>query len=130
MATLDTGLSDLWVQSDTPIPGSEPTGKGVNVTYCKGSVAGPIKTVEVSLAGFTIPHQAYIEAVSANVTDIVGDGLLGLGLAAGSKIFDALGSKPAAEPPLHSIVGGGDVPAYFTVTYVAVPFVNQALIVL
>jgi hypothetical protein len=85
-----------------------------NITYAKGFAAGPIKTVDVSFAGYNITSQAFIEA-DDNTSG--SPGIIGLGPASGSTIFNDLHSNLSAAPILDRIFANGSVPAYITTTY-------------
>ncbi|KAL0957926.1 hypothetical protein HGRIS_000107 [Hohenbuehelia grisea] len=91
---VDTGSSDLWIKgsslkstritSTTKVP--------ANITYGKGTVAGPVSFADLTLGGFTVRSQAFINA--QQMADLEGlgdlDGLIGLGFHEGSAISAAL----------------------------------------
>ncbi|KAJ7186624.1 aspartic peptidase domain-containing protein [Mycena filopes] len=82
--TLDTGSTDMWLNPYQGVGTFEDTGVWHKISYADGTpyINGTIGLVEVSIAGHTIPRQAFI-----NVTDNVGEdqcghgvcGLIGLG---------------------------------------------------
>lgn len=66
---LDTGSPDLWVVTDSALPGSVNTSVPTQLNYGTdaadgSSVQGDIFTAEVEFAGFTIAQQAYSECPS------------------------------------------------------------------
>jgi hypothetical protein len=122
---MDTGSADLWVRADTPLPNSQSLGGPIGITYGKGSVIGPIKTIDVEFAGFDITNQVYIEAPSANITDISDDGIIGLGPSAGSRILATLAGVKNATPPVTRISGlNTSAPTYFTTMYASYSTTN------
>ncbi|KAJ8514683.1 hypothetical protein ONZ45_g7820 [Pleurotus djamor] len=76
---VDTGSTDLWIREPTSgISLVNSTSVVVNMTYAKGQIAGPIQFAEMTLAGMTIPSQAFINANEV-VEFSSSDGLMGLG---------------------------------------------------
>ncbi|KAH8831211.1 aspartic peptidase domain-containing protein [Flagelloscypha sp. PMI_526] len=105
-ALIDTGSSDLWVATSTPLSGSIDTGKSATIQYAIGSATGPIKTNELKdFLGFSVPEQAYLEVtpVSSNPLTIEGTGLIGLGPRFGSNIYITLDASTASVPVIDSI---------------------------
>ncbi|KAH9978210.1 aspartic peptidase domain-containing protein [Lactifluus volemus] len=96
---IDTGSSDLWVAGK--VPGAKDTGVSASIQYAVGSAAGPVKTAELGLLGFTVPNQAFIE-VEVSSENPEGTGLIGLGPSLGSKVLAAVNSV-AGVPPIDSI---------------------------
>ncbi|KAK7024739.1 Six-hairpin glycosidase [Favolaschia claudopus] len=75
---LDTGSTDLWLNPREGVGAFESTGRGIHVSqpHCRNIVInGTIGLVEMSIAGHTIPKQAFI-----NVTEIVGMDDCGVGI--------------------------------------------------
>jgi hypothetical protein len=92
--------SDLWVGGGA-VPNSKDTGENGNVTYAKGSAAGPIKTADMVVAGITVSAQAFIEA-DDDSTGV--PGILGLGPALGSVVYNTfIPTDPTKAPPLDRI---------------------------
>ncbi|TFY55243.1 hypothetical protein EVJ58_g8368 [Rhodofomes roseus] len=81
---LDTGSPDLWVVTDSALPGAVNTSVSVKLNYGTdaadgSSIHGDIFTAEVEFAGFTIAQQAYIDVQNSTVSDgLVAPGISGL----------------------------------------------------
>ncbi|KAI9466602.1 hypothetical protein BJY52DRAFT_1182155 [Lactarius psammicola] len=97
---IDTGSSDLWVAGS--VPQAKDTGATASIQYAIGSEAGPVKTAQLDILGFTVPDQAFIEVPSGGDAPD-GTGLIGLGPNTGSHIQDALGDQPGGDTPLDRI---------------------------
>jgi hypothetical protein len=69
----------------------------------------------VQLGGFTIADQAYIEALPADNT-ANSPGIIGLGPASGSLIFNDYLGDASGSPFLDRVFANGSVPAYITTT--------------
>ncbi|KAH9065115.1 acid protease [Lactarius deliciosus] len=110
---IDTGSSDLWVAG--VVPRAKDTGADASIQYAIGSVAGPVKTAQLEILGFTVPDQAFIEVPSGvGVPD--GTGLIGLGPNIGSRVHDVLDDLPAGDTPLDRIFRQNlTTPNYLTV---------------
>jgi len=92
--------SDLWVAGD--VSDSNDTGVSTSVKYAVGAVSGPIKTAPLSVLGFDVPDQAFIQA---NASDTFPDGqsLIGLGPNVGSNIYDALKKQSRGDAVIDRI---------------------------
>ncbi|KAG1754035.1 aspartic peptidase domain-containing protein [Suillus paluster] len=90
LVQLDTGSSDLWVKSSTPISNANITSLACNLTYGIGWAYGSISYVEAEFAGISIPSQAFLDVSSAQnpALSYGAIGLLGLG-------FDSLSTIDA-----------------------------------
>ncbi|KAH9007245.1 aspartic peptidase domain-containing protein [Lactarius hatsudake] len=110
---IDTGSSDLWVAG--VVPQAKDTGADASIQYAIGSAAGPVKTAQLEILGFTVPDQAFIE-VPSGVDAPEGTGLIGLGPNIGSHVHDALNDLPAGDTPLDRIFRQNlTTPNYLTV---------------
>ncbi|KAH9037651.1 acid protease [Lactarius pseudohatsudake] len=110
---IDTGSSDLWVAG--VVPQAKDTGADASIQYAIGSAAGPVKTAQLEILGFTVPDQAFIE-VPPGVDAPDGTGLIGLGPNIGSHVHDALDDLPAGDTPLDRIFRQNlTTPNYLTV---------------
>ncbi|KAJ6514606.1 aspartic peptidase domain-containing protein [Mycena vulgaris] len=81
---IDTGSTDMWVNPPGGIGAFEDTGVVKNISYGTGSthINGTIGLAQVSIAGYTIPHQAFINVTQNVGLDECGSGncgLIGLG---------------------------------------------------
>ncbi|KAH8798701.1 acid protease [Flagelloscypha sp. PMI_526] len=102
-ALIDTGSSDSWVATSTPLSNSSDTGKSLTLQYVHSSVTGSIKTNQLKdFLGFTVEEQAYIEVKPDEFT-LDGTGLIGFGPRFSSKIYTALDGSAASVPVLDSI---------------------------
>ncbi|KAH9007248.1 aspartic peptidase domain-containing protein [Lactarius hatsudake] len=97
---IDTGSSDLWVAG--VVPQAKDTGANASVQYAIGAKAGPVKTAQLEILGFTVPDQAFIEVPSGGDAPD-GTGLIGLGPNIGSQVHGALNDLPAGDTPLDRI---------------------------
>ncbi|KAJ6494263.1 aspartic peptidase domain-containing protein [Mycena sanguinolenta] len=82
--TLDTGSTDLWVNPQGGVGSFENTGVTKHLTYGGGAfINGTVGLAEVTIAGHTIPHQAFIDVtqISPSLNTCASGlcGLLGLG---------------------------------------------------
>ncbi|KAH9065098.1 acid protease [Lactarius deliciosus] len=110
---IDTGSSDLWVAG--AVPQAKDTGANASIQYAIGSKAGPVKTAQLEILGFTVPDQAFIEVPSGGDAPD-GTGLIGLGPNIGSHVHDALNDLPAGDTPLDRIFRQNlTTPNYLTV---------------
>lgn len=110
---IDTGSSDLWVVGS--VPQANDTGASASIQYAIGSEAGPVRTAQLEILGFTVPDQAFIQVPSGGDAPD-GTGLIGLGPNAGSQVRDALNDLPAGDTPLDRIFGQNlTTPNYLTV---------------
>lgn len=96
---IDTGSSDLWVAGT--VPGAKSTGSSAKIQYAVGSEEGPIQTADLTLLGYTVKDQAFIEVTPSTDTPD-GVGLIGLGPSTGSEVFNTLKSS-AGDPPIDRI---------------------------
>ncbi|KAK7469159.1 hypothetical protein VKT23_003650 [Stygiomarasmius scandens] len=95
---IDTGSVDLWVLGD--VPGTKNfSDLPLNITFGKGSAEGFINTVDISFDGFSIPDQAYMNAITS---DTGAPGILGLGPSSASSIRPMLGGSDG-DPLLDRI---------------------------
>jgi hypothetical protein len=76
------------------------SGESGNITYAKGAASGPIKTADLELAGITVKDQAFLEA---DENSSGSPGIIGLGPATGSVIYQTFLGDKEAEPPLDRI---------------------------
>ncbi|KAH9172154.1 aspartic peptidase domain-containing protein, partial [Lactarius sanguifluus] len=105
--------SDLWVAG--AVPQAEDTGASASIQYAVGSKAGPVKTAQLEILGFTVPDQAFIEVPSGGDAPD-GTGLIGLGPNTGSRVHDALNDQSAGDTPLDRIFRQNlTTPNYLTV---------------
>ncbi|KAH9172156.1 acid protease [Lactarius sanguifluus] len=110
---IDTGSSDLWVAG--AVPQAKDTGAKASIQYAIGSKAGPVKTAQLEILGFTVPDQAFIEVPSGGDSP-VGTGLIGLGPNTGSRVHDALNDQSTGNTPLDRIFRQNlTTPNYLTV---------------
>ncbi|KAH9007228.1 acid protease [Lactarius hatsudake] len=110
---IDTGSSDLWVAG--VVPQAKDTGAVASIQYAIGSVAGPVKTAQLEILGFTVPDQAFIEVPSGDGAPD-GTGLIGLGPNIGSLVHEALDDLPAGDTPLDRVFRQNlTTPNYLTV---------------
>ncbi|KAF7369866.1 Six-hairpin glycosidase [Mycena sanguinolenta] len=82
--TLDTGSTDLWVNPQGGVGAFENTGVAKHLTYGGGAfINGTVGLAEITVAGHTIPHQAFINVtqISSGLNTCASGlcGLLGLG---------------------------------------------------
>ncbi|KAI9448438.1 acid protease [Lactarius indigo] len=111
--SIDTGSSDLWVAG--AVPQAKDTGANASIEYAIGSEAGPVKTAQLEILGFTVPDQAFIQVPSGGDAPD-GTGLIGLGPNVGSHVHDALNDLPAGDTPLDRIFRQNlSTPNYLTV---------------
>jgi len=109
---IDSGSSDLWVAG--AVPGAKDTGATAQITYAVGSAQGPVKTADLTILGYTVKDQAYIEVdVSSDAPD--GTGLIGFGPSTGSQVLQAIANS-TGDPPLDRIFRQNtSIPNYITV---------------
>lgn len=62
---LDTGSSDLWLHSPTPVNTTNTTDTLITLTYGLGSAAGKVDYASLAIGDYTIPEQG--GHVSANL---------------------------------------------------------------
>ncbi|KAH9007466.1 aspartic peptidase domain-containing protein [Lactarius deliciosus] len=110
---IDTGSSDLWVAGS--VPKANDTGVSAAIQYVIGAEAGPVKTAQLEILGFTVPDQAFIEVPSrGDAPD--GTGLIGLGPNTLSVIHNALNNQSSGDTPLDRIFRQNlTTPNYLTV---------------
>ncbi|KAI9431473.1 aspartic peptidase domain-containing protein [Lactarius indigo] len=109
---VDTGSSDLWVVGS--VPQAKDTGVST-IQYDIGAEAGPVKTAQLEILGFTVPDQAFIEVPSGGDAPN-GTGLIGLGPNTNSVIHNALNNQSAGDTPLDRIFRQNlTTPNYLTV---------------
>ncbi|KAI9448436.1 acid protease [Lactarius indigo] len=110
---IDTGSSDLWVAG--AVPQAKDTGASASIQYAIGSEAGPVKTAQLEILGFTVPDQAFIEVPSGGDAPD-GTGLIGLGPNTGSHVHDAFNDQSGGDTPLDRIFRQNlTTPNYLTV---------------
>ncbi|KAI0051787.1 acid protease [Auriscalpium vulgare] len=100
-ALIDTGSSDLFV-TDPVIPNAIATGVNVSLNFAIGGTQGPIKFAPLSINGFDLPEQAFVQADPAFANGPA-PALIGLGPTNGSVIHFSLGLSSAGAPPLDRI---------------------------
>ncbi|KAH7097441.1 acid protease [Auriculariales sp. MPI-PUGE-AT-0066] len=78
---LDTGSSDLWIQTDSGLTGTTFTEFNLKLTYGTGYADGSVVRGKVDFAGFTVDDQACLDAIMAEnpVLNLGAKGILGLG---------------------------------------------------
>ncbi|KAH9963321.1 aspartic peptidase domain-containing protein [Russula dissimulans] len=91
--------SDAWVAGT--VQNAKDAGTTAEVQYAVGSADGPVRFADLTIAGITVPNQAFIQVVPSSDAP-EGTGLIGLGPHVGSSIRDALNSS-AGDPPLDRI---------------------------
>ena len=57
---LDSGSSDLWVQTKQPIKLTNNSGLATQIQYGKGFVSGEIQFAELKIGEYTIPSQGAV----------------------------------------------------------------------
>ncbi|KAJ8514996.1 hypothetical protein ONZ45_g7529 [Pleurotus djamor] len=121
--TLDTGSTDLWIPNPTgDFVTVNTTTVTANITYVKGTVSGPIHFAEMSVAGITIPSQAFINVIKSADLSTNEFGLMGLGLMSASPIARSVNraygkevSKELSRSPIHNIFHQNpSLPPFFT----------------
>ncbi|KAJ7881992.1 aspartic peptidase domain-containing protein [Mycena olivaceomarginata] len=77
---LDTGSTDLWLNPYDGVGSFESTGVSHEIHYGEGAtfINGTIGLAEISIAGHTIPRQAFINATQVVGLDACGSGICGL----------------------------------------------------
>ncbi|KAJ7881742.1 aspartic peptidase domain-containing protein [Mycena olivaceomarginata] len=77
---LDTGSTDLWLNPPDGVGTFESTGVSHEITYGQGDtfVNGTVGLAEMTVAGHTIPRQAFINVTQIAGLDECGSGLCGL----------------------------------------------------
>ncbi|KDQ56687.1 hypothetical protein JAAARDRAFT_36180 [Jaapia argillacea MUCL 33604] len=95
---LDTGSSDLWLDTDgVNLSGFTNTGVPGSITYGDMTVAqGPILVGPVSFGNFTVAKQAFISAPKSNATTSGDKGLLGVGPPGLSNVWKTLGAAKSS----------------------------------
>ncbi|KAJ7910089.1 aspartic peptidase domain-containing protein, partial [Mycena leptocephala] len=78
--TLDTGSTDLWLNPPDGVGAFDSTGVPKKISYGQGDVSinGTIGLAEISIAGHTIPHQAFINVTQNIGLNECGSGICGL----------------------------------------------------
>ncbi|KAJ7131884.1 aspartic peptidase domain-containing protein [Mycena crocata] len=78
--SLDTGSTDLWLNPRGGVGSFESTGVTHEIHYGQGTtfINGTIGLAEMSIAGHTIPHQAFINVTMNHGLDECGGGICGL----------------------------------------------------
>ncbi|THV05271.1 acid protease [Dendrothele bispora CBS 962.96] len=95
---IDTGSVDLWVLGD--VPETNNLSLPLTLPFGKGAAEGFINTVQMEFNGFTIPDQAYMNAIA--VQDIAFTGIIGLGPSSASPIRAMLNDS-SGDPALDRI---------------------------
>ncbi|KAI0325499.1 acid protease [Cubamyces sp. BRFM 1775] len=120
---LDTGSSDTWIDPWSSGVSEPPdlvyTGANTTTTYISGPISsGPIVLADVSFGSYTVRNQAITLAYNASLTSPMYNGLIGLGGAAQSDIFQALNNTVFEEngtPILSNLFDHEpDLPNYIT----------------
>ncbi|KAJ8514273.1 hypothetical protein ONZ45_g8174 [Pleurotus djamor] len=120
---VDTGSTDLWIlEPEGNFVTVNTTTVTANITYAKGSVSGPINYAEMSMAGITIPSQAFISVVESAELTKDETGLMGLGFMPYSPIANALYLAYGKEnllqlsrSPIHNVfIQDPSLPTFFT----------------
>jgi len=97
---IDTGSSDFWVAGT--VPNANSTGVSAKIQYAVGEDEGPIQTADLTILGYNVSNQAFIEVTpAAKKPD--GYGLIGLGPSSGSEVLAALNHSAAGDPPIDRI---------------------------
>ncbi|KAI0315898.1 aspartic peptidase domain-containing protein [Amylostereum chailletii] len=99
-ALVDTGSSDTWIAG--VVPGAKDTRAETTVNYAIGQAKGRVKTATLQFLGYTIYDQAFLET-AASKDNPAGQGLVGLGPNAGSKVHNALQKKPEGDAVIDRI---------------------------
>jgi hypothetical protein len=96
---IDTGSADLWVAGT--VPNAKSTGASAKIQYAVGTTEGPIQTADLTVLGYTVPNQAFIEVTpSSDSPD--GIGIIGLGPSTGSQVLGTLRNS-SGDPPIDRI---------------------------
>lgn len=75
---LDSGSSDLWVNTDKPLKIVNDSGIVAQISYGVGFVEGPIQFAELQLGEYTIPSQAFINVNKTKDFPPDAQGILGI----------------------------------------------------
>ncbi|KII87031.1 hypothetical protein PLICRDRAFT_663523 [Plicaturopsis crispa FD-325 SS-3] len=109
---LDTGSSDLWLHSPTPVNTTNTTDTLITLTYGLGSAAGKVDYASLAIGDYTIPEQAFVNANRVEHQDL--SGIFPLGLDSLSVIYSTLSELSdedavftPAQPPLSSLFTQG-----------------------
>jgi hypothetical protein len=109
--SIDTGSTDFWVEGT--VPNADVTGQNATIQYAKGAATGPVKTADLEIAGVTVKAQAFLNALE---NDSGSPGIIGLGPATGSVIFNKFQGDAEASPPLDRIFGQNKTSQRFITT--------------
>ncbi|KZP14519.1 acid protease [Athelia psychrophila] len=98
---VDTGSSDLWVHVQDRLETNSETDIDITLNYGIGSASGNVVYGVADLGKYAVPSQAFLDV--NEVTDQNGPGILGLGLASLSSIYDNLSKERSAQPLMYNI---------------------------